>query len=379
MARRASLPGLKSRRIDDGKGDQPCRPAADSFSPASPPMAAAGRSIPSRQTLGATRSRRRLPRGAVLADAGRGSRVVVLGAGIAGLVTAYNLERAGFDVTVLEARDRVGGRNWSIRGGTTVAMLGEADQTASFADGLYFNAGPARIPSHHQGLIGYPAANWAVALEVEVNSSRGAFIADSRDLSVPPIRLRQAVNDTRGHLSELLAKAIDKGALDDDLSIEDKAKLGPFLKAYGDLDADMRSQRQRTVRPGRPAGRVRPVQPGPGAHAARPAPGQRSAAVDPVRGQPRHAGDHVSAGRWHGPHPRRLQTRHQEPDRADRRGALDPHRGRRRHRRLSRHPHGRGGRGEGRLRRRHHSAGRSGQDRHRLRHRRHPGHRQRGL
>jgi len=191
------------------------------------------------QTLGLLAPDVAAARPVLAPDAGRGSRVVVLGAGIAGLVTAYNLERAGFDVTVLEARDRVGGRNWSIRGGTTVAMLGEADQTASFADGLYFNAGPARIPSHHQGLIGY-CRELGVALEVEVNSSRGAFIADSRDLSVPPIRLRQAVNDTRGHLSELLAKAIDKGALDDDLSIEDKAKLGPFLKAYGDLDADMR-------------------------------------------------------------------------------------------------------------------------------------------
>ena len=172
-------------------------------------------------------------------EAGRGARVVVLGAGIAGLVTAYNLERAGFEVTVLEARNRVGGRNWSIRGGTKVQMNGEADQTATFADGLYFNAGPARIPSHHQGLIGY-CRELGVALEVEVNSSRGAFIADSRDLSAPPIRLRRAVNDTRGHLSEMLAKAIDKGALDDQLSADDKAKLGPFLKAYGDLDADMK-------------------------------------------------------------------------------------------------------------------------------------------
>jgi len=172
-------------------------------------------------------------------DAGRGARVVVLGAGIAGLVTAYNLERAGFDVTVLEARDRVGGRNWSIRGGTRVEMRGEADQTAAFADGLYFNAGPARIPSHHQGLIGY-CRELGVPLEVEVNSSRSAFIADSRDLTAPPIRLRRAVNDTRGHLSELLAKAIDKGALDDELTPEDKAKLGPFLKAYGDLDDRMR-------------------------------------------------------------------------------------------------------------------------------------------
>ena len=172
-------------------------------------------------------------------DAGRGARVVVLGAGISGLVTAYNLERAGFEVTVLEARDRVGGRNWSIRGGTKVEMLGEADQTAAFADGLYFNAGPARIPSHHQGLLGY-CRELGVPLEVEVNSSRSAFIADSKDLTRPPIQLRRAVNDTRGHLSELLAKAVNKGALDHELSAEDKARLGPFLKAYGDLDDRMR-------------------------------------------------------------------------------------------------------------------------------------------
>src|SRR5581483_2765337 len=41
---------------------------------------------------------------------GRGRRVVILGAGIAGLVSAYELKRAGWNVTLLEARDRIGGR-----------------------------------------------------------------------------------------------------------------------------------------------------------------------------------------------------------------------------------------------------------------------------
>src|SRR5687768_4269512 len=35
---------------------------------------------------------------------------VVIGAGLAGLAAAYKLKMAGWDVTVLEARDRIGGR-----------------------------------------------------------------------------------------------------------------------------------------------------------------------------------------------------------------------------------------------------------------------------
>jgi oxygen-dependent protoporphyrinogen oxidase len=42
------------------------------------------------------------------------SRVVVVGAGIAGLAAGFRLRRAGFEVTVLEAADRVGGRMWTV-------------------------------------------------------------------------------------------------------------------------------------------------------------------------------------------------------------------------------------------------------------------------
>lgn len=38
---------------------------------------------------------------------------LVVGAGVAGLTTAFELKKRGLDVQVLEARDRVGGRTWS--------------------------------------------------------------------------------------------------------------------------------------------------------------------------------------------------------------------------------------------------------------------------
>src|SRR5580658_10403358 len=61
-----------------------------------------------------------------------GTKVVILGAGVAGLSAAFELGKAGYDCTVLEARDRVGGRNWSIRRGTTLDMTDGSRQVCAF-------------------------------------------------------------------------------------------------------------------------------------------------------------------------------------------------------------------------------------------------------
>ncbi|HUG48986.1 MAG TPA: NAD(P)/FAD-dependent oxidoreductase [Candidatus Limnocylindria bacterium] len=67
-------------------------------------------------------------------------RVIVLGAGVAGLVAAFELKRQGHDVLVLEAQDRVGGRVHTIR---------------DFAPGLYAEAGAMRIPRVHDLTLAY--------------------------------------------------------------------------------------------------------------------------------------------------------------------------------------------------------------------------------
>ena len=49
------------------------------------------------------------------ASAATAPRIVIAGAGLAGLACAYELKKAGYTAQVYEASDRIGGRCWSIR------------------------------------------------------------------------------------------------------------------------------------------------------------------------------------------------------------------------------------------------------------------------
>ena len=164
---------------------------------------------------------------------GGGRSVVILGAGIAGLVSAYELQQAGYRVTVLEARDRIGGRSWTIRGGDRIVQTGRPDQVASFDKGLYFNAGPARIPSTHRVILGY-ARRFGVPLETFVNVNRNA----GWDFGGKVYPERRMVEDMRGHLSELLAKAIDRKALDGVVPKDELDAVRQFLAPYATVGAD---------------------------------------------------------------------------------------------------------------------------------------------
>jgi monoamine oxidase len=56
-------------------------------------------------------------------DSGRGRKVAILGAGIAGLCAAYELDRAGYDCVILEASRRAGGRSLTLRRGDRAHWL----------------------------------------------------------------------------------------------------------------------------------------------------------------------------------------------------------------------------------------------------------------
>lgn len=170
---------------------------------------------------------------------GRGRRVVIIGAGIAGMVLAYELRQAGYAPLVLEARARPGGRNWSLRGGDVVQEVGGSQRVAwDRAPHLYFNPGPARIPYHHEGILSYCRA-LNVPLEVLCNDNRGALMHDAHAFEGRPQLNRRVVNDTRGYVAELAAKAVDKELMAQPVTPEDKERLRAFLRAFGALDKDL--------------------------------------------------------------------------------------------------------------------------------------------
>lgn len=165
----------------------------------------------------------------------KGTRVLILGAGLAGMCTAYEMGKLGYKCRILEARERPGGRCFSIRRGVRLTDTDGETQVCDFDDGLYLNCGPARIPGHHV-TMDY-CRELGVAIEPMVNQNESAFYHTSTGpMAGRRIRAREANADYDSHVSELLAKAISAKALDAQLTSEDAQKLLGYLDGMGGVD-----------------------------------------------------------------------------------------------------------------------------------------------
>ena len=173
-----------------------------------------------------------------LQGAPKNSTVLILGAGIAGMVAAYELRQAGYQVQVLEYNHRPGGRNWSLRGGDRYTELGGFTQHCQFDEGLYINPGPWRLPYHHHGIIGY-CKKLGVPLEPFVQVNHNAYLHSARAFGGKPQRYRTVNADYRGHVAELLAKSTQQGKLDAAVSKEDQEILLESLRDWGALDKNL--------------------------------------------------------------------------------------------------------------------------------------------
>lgn len=165
------------------------------------------------------------------------NRVIILGAGNAGLAAAYELTQAGYEVTVIEARSFAGGRAQSARKGFSLTELGGTTQNCDFDEGLYINHGPWRIPYHHHSTLHY-TRKFGVPLELFNNDNDASYLffeKGSGPLAGKPVRKGEVAADMLGHSSEILAKLAKQGSLDGQLAAEDKDKFLEFLVEFGGL------------------------------------------------------------------------------------------------------------------------------------------------
>jgi monoamine oxidase len=182
-----------------------------------------------------------------------GTKVIILGAGISGMATGYELGKLGYTVKILEARDRVGGVNWSLRKGATHTEIGPGGETqvCNFDEGLYHNGGPWRLAHWQQGVLGY-CKELGVPVEIFVNENESSYFYYEGEnlgpLASKKVRLREVKADMMGYTCELMAKAINANTLDMPLTAADKERFVTFLVSEGYLDSADHAYRKNTGR-----------------------------------------------------------------------------------------------------------------------------------
>lgn len=158
-------------------------------------------------------------------------RVVIVGAGMAGLVAGYELKRAGHQVTILESQTRVGGRVLTLR--------------EPFSEGLHAEAGAMRIPVAHGltlayvnkfGLATAPFTTVNPEAYVRINGQqrrRKEFSGDALSFGLDPHDHERPIDEAWDACIAPLLRRIEQEAWESVTREHDQYSLREFLEANG--------------------------------------------------------------------------------------------------------------------------------------------------
>jgi len=164
-------------------------------------------------------------------------KVVILGAGLAGMCAAYELQKYGYNCVILEARSHSGGRCQTARRGMELPEVTGLMNRCEFAENTYYNHGPWRIPYHHRSTLHY-TKELAIPLEIMINDNEQAFVysdSGAGPLKNKTLRRMEVIADMRGYQSEILAKSIRQQQLDLPLQGDDVETFVNYLVFEGQL------------------------------------------------------------------------------------------------------------------------------------------------
>lgn len=209
----------------------------------------------------ATQAQDRVTNQAIKLSSGqlKGKDVIIIGSGVGGLTTAYELlaQKSGANVTVLEASHKTGGRCLSLRTGDTLIEDVNSDlfdskpgepQVVRFKRPVgdsepYLNAGPGRIPSSHKRLLSY-LKSFSVDVEIYVMNSESNLVQKDESFGGEPMVYRRLDHNTRGWLAHMvynkaedLLRDAQFGISEEDLATRVR-ELQSLMISFGELDVD---------------------------------------------------------------------------------------------------------------------------------------------
>jgi monoamine oxidase len=127
---------------------------------------------------------------------------------------------------------------FTVRRGAVTEEYGGERQTCEFDEGQFFEGGAWRIPYSHRAVL-YYCKHFNIPMEAHKNVNVNAFtyLEGSSGPLGGRMRIRELLADMEGYTSELLAKAVDQGQLDIELSDDDRENLIDYLVAHGLISA----------------------------------------------------------------------------------------------------------------------------------------------